>query len=217
MPRNKYPEVTARKILDASLKLFLEKGYEETTILDIVNNLGGLTRGAFYHHFKSKEDVLYALMDRVFAGDDPFVSVREEEGANGAEKLRKAFFRNIDLVNNKEFVQLQRIAASLLGNPRFLAESIKRNQQVAKDMIPLIREGMADGSIREGDPKILADLALLLFNLWLIPTIYPCGQEEFRQKILTIKQIFDALGFPVFNDEFVGKTDAMIKILGVKK
>ena len=55
MPRNKYPEETVQKILDVSMKLFLEKGYEETTILDIVGELGGLTRGAFYHHFKSKE------------------------------------------------------------------------------------------------------------------------------------------------------------------
>ena len=53
MPRNKYPEETVEKILDVSLKLFLEKGYENTTVLDIVDHLGGLTRGAFYHHFKS--------------------------------------------------------------------------------------------------------------------------------------------------------------------
>ena len=33
MPRNKYPEETVQKILDVSMKLFLEKGYEETTIL----------------------------------------------------------------------------------------------------------------------------------------------------------------------------------------
>ena len=50
MPRNKYPEETIQKILDASLKLFLEKGYEETTVLDIIAEMGGLTRGAFYHH-----------------------------------------------------------------------------------------------------------------------------------------------------------------------
>ena len=55
MPRNKYPEETVQKILDVSLRLLLEKGYEETTVLDIVNDLGGLTRGAFYHHFNSKE------------------------------------------------------------------------------------------------------------------------------------------------------------------
>jgi len=66
MPRNKYPEETVQKILDVSLKLFLEKGYEQTTILDIVDNLGGLTRGAFYHHFKSKEEVLNVLGDKLF-------------------------------------------------------------------------------------------------------------------------------------------------------
>ena len=54
MPRNKYPEETVQKILDASLKLFLEKGYEETTVLDIISEMGGLTRGAFYHHFKGR-------------------------------------------------------------------------------------------------------------------------------------------------------------------
>ena len=52
MPRNKYPEETVQKILDAALKLFLEKGYEETTVLDIIGEMGGMTRGAFYHHFK---------------------------------------------------------------------------------------------------------------------------------------------------------------------
>ena len=61
MPRNKYPEETVQTILDAAFKLFTEKGYENTTVLDIVDQMGGLTRGAFYHHFKSKEEVMSAL------------------------------------------------------------------------------------------------------------------------------------------------------------
>lgn len=36
--------VESTKILDASLKLFLEKGYEETTVLDIIGEMGGLTK-----------------------------------------------------------------------------------------------------------------------------------------------------------------------------
>ena len=52
MARNKYPELTVEKILDVAQKLFLEQGYEQTTIQDIVNNLGGMTKGAVYHHFK---------------------------------------------------------------------------------------------------------------------------------------------------------------------
>ena len=53
MARNKYPEVTVEKILEVSQRLFMEKGYDNTTIQDIVNELGGLTKGAIYHHFKS--------------------------------------------------------------------------------------------------------------------------------------------------------------------
>ena len=49
MARNKYPEVTVEKILEVSQRLFMEKGYDNTTIQDIVNELGGLTRRALYH------------------------------------------------------------------------------------------------------------------------------------------------------------------------
>ena len=69
MARNKYPEETVARILDVSLKLFLEKGYENTTIQDIIDALGNLSKGAIYHHFKSKEDILEAVCDqRLFAG-----------------------------------------------------------------------------------------------------------------------------------------------------
>lgn len=52
MARNKYPELTRERILDTAERLFLEKGYENTTIQDIVDALGDLTKGAVYHHFK---------------------------------------------------------------------------------------------------------------------------------------------------------------------
>ena len=49
MARNKYPEVTVERILDVSQRLFLEKGYDNTTIQDIVDELGGLSKGAIYY------------------------------------------------------------------------------------------------------------------------------------------------------------------------
>ena len=55
MARNKYPEETVKKILDVAERLFAERGYEHTTMADIVAGLDGLTKGAVYHHFKSKE------------------------------------------------------------------------------------------------------------------------------------------------------------------
>lgn len=66
MARNKYPEMTVEKILDVSKRLFLEKGFDNTTIQDIVDGLDGLTKGAVYHHFKSKEEILDALGNSMF-------------------------------------------------------------------------------------------------------------------------------------------------------
>ena len=63
MSRNKHPEETVQLILDVATRLFLEKGYENTSVQDIIDNLGGLTKGAIYHHFKSKEEILAAVID----------------------------------------------------------------------------------------------------------------------------------------------------------
>ena len=46
MARNKYPEITVEKILDAAQRLVMAKCYVNTTIQDIVDELGGLTKGA---------------------------------------------------------------------------------------------------------------------------------------------------------------------------
>ena len=65
MARNKHPEETVQKILDVSMALFLEKGYEHTTIQDIVDALG-MSKGAVYHHFKSKEDIYDRISDTYY-------------------------------------------------------------------------------------------------------------------------------------------------------
>ena len=54
MGRNKYPEETVAKILDAALELFCAQGYEGTSIQDIVDRLDVMTKAAVYHNFKSK-------------------------------------------------------------------------------------------------------------------------------------------------------------------
>ncbi|HAG42615.1 MAG TPA: TetR/AcrR family transcriptional regulator, partial [Clostridium sp.] len=65
MARNKYPEETREQILDISSRLFIEKGYEKTSIQDIINKLQ-MSKGAIYHHFKSKEEILQGVLDRKF-------------------------------------------------------------------------------------------------------------------------------------------------------
>ena len=94
MARNKYPEITVEKILEVSQRLFMEKGYDNTTIQDIVNELGGLTKGAIYHHFKSKEEIIDALGEKLFFDNNPFVTVQNQKNLNGLEKMREVIKLN---------------------------------------------------------------------------------------------------------------------------
>ena len=75
MARNKHPEETVNLILDVAFRLFMEKGYEHTSIQDIIDHLCGLSKGAIYHHFKSKEDILVAVSDRMTAESNQMLAV----------------------------------------------------------------------------------------------------------------------------------------------
>ena len=50
MARNKHPEQTLEKIVETAAQLFVEKGYEQTSIQDILD-VSGLSKGGLYHHF----------------------------------------------------------------------------------------------------------------------------------------------------------------------
>ena len=206
LPRNKHPEETVAKIMDVSLKLFLEKGFEQTTVLDIVDNLGGLTRGAFYHHFKTKEEVLIAIFDKESSesSNTSFQKAKDANVDNGLERVR--LFIRYELLANIENERnaMSKLALPLLSNPRFLIDNLKSIPKDASVFIPFIEEGIADGSIKPHNPKVIAELGLLLINFWLIPSIFPCEREDSLVKIALIKQIFDGVGVPIFDEEIVG-------------
>ena len=59
----KDPQVRMTEILDTAEELFYAKGYHETQVSDIVKKIG-VAQGTFYYYFKSKEEILEALISR---------------------------------------------------------------------------------------------------------------------------------------------------------
>ena len=202
MARNKYPEVTVERILDAAQRLFLEKGYENTTIQDIVNELGGLTKGAVYHHFKSKEEIMEAVNDRMFFSNNPFEAVQGRDDLSGLEKLRQAvLIHNAD----EEQGEITRQAAALMKNPQMLAGMLVSNREILTPYYrKLIDEGIADGSITTRYPREISELLPILTSLWFIPGIYPATREEQRRKFSFIFDMLDAMGLTL-RDERIEK------------
>lgn len=67
----KNPEERRNEILDTAEMLFCNKGYTKTTINDILKEIG-VAKGTFYYYFKSKEEVMDAIIARIIAYDVAF-------------------------------------------------------------------------------------------------------------------------------------------------
>lgn len=153
-----------KKILDAALRLFLEKGYEQTTILNIVYEMGGLTRGAFYHHFKSKEEVLDALTTKLFYDDNLFEHAKKQKGLTGLEEIKPMLvksFQDSSSIHRKISME----AMQLLRSSSLLKSLIDDNRDTVAPMYKeIIEEGVRDGSIKTEHVKLLAELFTILTN-----------------------------------------------------
>ena len=198
MARNKYPEETVEKILEVSQRLFLEKGYDNTTIQDIVDELGGLTKGAIYHHFKSKEEIMDALSEKMFTSNNPFEEVKKRKDLNALEKMRLAI--KLNQADEKQ-VELTRQAIPLLKNPRILASMLESNR---KFLCPywqeLIEEGQKDGSIQTQYPEELSEF-LVLMDLWMLPSVFPADDEGIHNRHKFIFQLLEKIGLPLYDQE----------------
>ena len=68
MAKSKTKAVRREEILDAAEELFVTKGYEQATTVDIMQKVG-IAKGTLYYHFTSKEEILDALIERARSFD----------------------------------------------------------------------------------------------------------------------------------------------------
>lgn len=212
MARNKHPEETVNLILDVAFRLFMEKGYEHTSIQDIINQLGGLSKGAIYHHFKSKEDILIAVTDRMTdASNQMLAAIRDRKDLSGKEKLKTIFKESICRpVQNDIFT----VAPGFWNNPRLLFSLLQDTiQNTAPDYIlPIIRQGIADGSIQTDYPEQLSELILLAANVWLNPMIFDSTVEESCRKFMVFDQMLQGFGLDLLDQEMLDRLQELTDI-----
>ena len=205
MARNKHPEETVNRILEAAFRLFMEKGYEHTSIQDIIDNLGGLSKGAIYHHFKSKEDILVAVTDRMTEESNQMLAeMRDRTDLSGKEKLRTIFKESISRpVQNDIFT----VAPDLGNNPRLLYSIFRETVDEAAPhyILPIIKQGIADGSIQTDYPAELAELIILVANIWTNPMIFDSTPEESFRKFMIFRQMMQGFGLDIIDEELLDR------------
>lgn len=210
MARNKYPQRTVEKILEVSLALFNEKGYEKTTIQDIVNALG-MSKGAIYHHFKSKDEIIEALSERCYHNDTQMELLRNASDKTGIEKLRAIIYRQIQ---NEEKQQIDTISINLWKNPKIFMSGMAENLSVNSQIVErILQEGMADGSIRSQDPIFAAQVLMLLLNYWICSPIVLKELDAIPTKVAYFRTLCDSMGIPVIDDPLEQELTSYFRIL----
>ncbi len=205
MARNKHPEITVNKILEVSQRLFLEKGYDNTKIQDIADELG-MTKGAIYHHFESKEEIMNKLGESMFIHNNPFEIVKKRNDLNGLEKMKLAIKLN---QSNEQMVELTNQALPLLENPQILAKMFESNyQNLLPYWLELIKEGQEDGSIKTNQPKELAEL-LILTDLWMIPSLFPGNADDIKNRYKFVTIMLGKMGLPLYDEEMIEKINQL--------
>lgn len=203
MARNKHPEETIQLILDVAFRLFMEQGYEHTSIQDIIDHLGGLSKGAIYHHFKSKEDILIAVTDRMTAESNQMLaSIRDRMDLCGKDKLKMIFKESIRRpVQNDIFT----VAPDFHNNPKLLFGLLHETiEEVAPEYIlSIIQQGISDGSIQTDYPEQLAELILLAANVWMNPMIFDSSEEESYRKFMVFGQMLCGFGLDIVDQEIL--------------
>lgn len=206
-PVKRDPEQWKADIQNAARRLFLSKGFEETSIAEIMALAGG-AKGMFYRFFRSKEEVMQALGDRLFFENDPFAAVRGRADLNGLQKLKTLLA--LDRADtDREQLRLQ--AAPIFEDPRLLASAVEANRRVLTPLWrELLEEGCRDGSIQTEYSRELAEL-LPLINFWLIPSIFPAAADELRHKYRFIRELLCKMGLPILDEEKAAHDEALLE------
>lgn len=216
MARNKYPEETVNKIIEVSLRLFIQKGYESTSIQDIINELGGLTKGAIYHHFKSKDEIFVAVANHIYKDIEAHLTIiRDDPTMTGREKLKALFHSSLE---NSAQDEMFAIAPNLLENPPFLALQLRNAVEEAAPLYiqPVLEQGIADGSIQTDSPRELAEVLMLLSNIWLNPMIFVANPVEMFNRCRFFQKLLLGLGIDVIDDVMLERIQQYARLYELK-
>jgi len=205
MARKNNPKQTVESILAVSARLFLEKGYDRTSMQGIVDALG-MSKGAIFHHFRSKEEILDAVLNRHFESAERKLlewlgEMREREpGLSAREKIARLFEKTIKSAETSPlilmFIEFQ--------SPRMTMASLRDGMERTAPMIAgLMREGIEDGSISAESPGECAEVLLLLYNVWCDPVALRCGEEALRRRLEFVRRAMRLLGADVVTCDFI--------------
>ena len=158
--------VRRNEILDAAQRLIFTKGYDQTSIQDILA-AAQVSKGAFYHYFDSKQELLEALISRIQdEAEQVLCPILQDPELNALEKLHRYFatISNWKTERKAFLLSLLRVLyadANALMRQKMVRGVIRR---FAPQLSTIIQQGMREGVLQPAYPDQAGEIALSLLQ-----------------------------------------------------
>ncbi|MCJ7824461.1 MAG: TetR/AcrR family transcriptional regulator [Anaerolineales bacterium] len=183
MPAKKDIEATRRRqILDAAEIVFAARGIEKTRMDDIVHE-SGLSKGALYWYFKSKDAIISAMLDRVFISEMREAEALVDAQAPSSERLKT--FVAYAVLEYKRFEKLLPLAYeffAIAARSKAVRETIAGYfKRYTSLLARIIQQGVDNHEFRACDPEAVAISVIGMYEgvamLWFIqPELVDCDR-----------------------------------------
>jgi AcrR family transcriptional regulator len=187
----KDPHERREEILDTAQALFGAKGYQQTSISDIVKTIG-VAQGTFYYYFKSKEEVADAVIDRHIAHMlPPFEQLADNGELSGYEKMqqiiRTELFEHSDHDDLFQYLHHENNAAL---HQRLIVKTIRKFGPI---LAAVIEQGVREGQFNVANPEAVAEFFLTGFQFWMDEGIFRPTEAEYEVRVAALGGILEAL------------------------
>ena len=183
-------EETRSNILDASIHLFAVQGFDRTTVSEICSE-AGVSKGAFFHHFPTKQDVFMQVLENWLAALDVQLksmidtSSTVSDGLLQMASLTKVIFNQ----SNGQLGMFLEFWEQARHDPDVWKATIEPYRRYTRLFATYLRRGIKEGSIREVDPDVAARMIVSMAVGFLLQNLMDPTATDWENAVVESMQV----------------------------
>ncbi|MGZ0712757.1 TetR/AcrR family transcriptional regulator (plasmid) [Coraliomargarita sp. W4R53] len=180
------PGYDQSQILAIAVEVFIEQGYDATSVASLATRLG-LSKSALYHHFESKEQLLNVALNEALSALEGVLTEPGALAGGPGERLSYVLRGAVGvLVDKLPYVTL---LLRVRGNSEVEKQALERRRAFDHEITALVRAAQVDGAVRaDVDASVATRLLFGMVNSiveWYRPT-GPEGAADLAADVLTV-------------------------------
>ena len=196
-------EERRNEILDCAEELFLTKGYSKTTVADILKKVK-IAKGTFYYYFKSKEEIMEAVLIRISDIDITAAQkVMLDDSLSAKEKIKGVLMAQKPKENDKKNAMMDQL--HLPENVEIHHKSLELSiKHLAPIMGQIVIQGIDEGIMNTDYPKEVMEFVLTSASFMFDAGLFTDSEDELMKRLYAfVRSVERMLGMEEHSMDFL--------------